>query len=542
MATLYDECHLFGILRTSLLQDLMILGFQVHEAGKILNWFDPASDEYLRRVDEWQAAMCRGSASLADVELPLERMCGNRVSILRTQPHKIRAVHQIAKLCYKWHGDPRNKTDMAAVKTRLSQPCPISLDSSEVRGIRECLSGIRPPSLNSIIGRYGPGATFERFNNFEKWSRLGLIPNVPPELYRVNARDPWAPVGYHTQPTTRIVEVPKSIKSNRIVSSEPAMYMAAQLAVNDYVCDHMHKLFAGRVSLQDQARHNENLLRTYACSIDLSDASDHVSCALVMAVLPQLWPVLASVRSSHALFPDGEELRLATFAPMGSGVCFSTMTLVILGICAYAEKCVRARSPWERTWYSVYGDDIIIPFCMYDDVVSLLQKSGLVINDRKSCYNFRYRESCGLELFGRENITPVYIRDPLEASDASHIESVVSRLDANGFWNTSAKVMSIAAPARAQRYNRALQRREVSVRAPLVRQTAREVDSWAGLYRWFATRTQGQTWYDRRPPGVSTGVRTVTGWRWKASCDYPFTTAWLDANGNVDLPRRKPRK
>jgi hypothetical protein len=527
MDQLVDECRLFGILRNSLRQDLVAChGFSNPDAGAILNWFDPSGPEYLKHVDDWQQWLC--AAVREDPALPPSLSPKNMFgyySIHKLPSNWVNAIHQVAKLFYKWHGVPRRKTNMDEVKNRLRQARPVTLDGFEIEGIRNELSWLVAPDMNSAIGRFGPGATYEGFNPVQKWTRVGKIPDVPPAFFRVNSRDPWSssPFG---DGITKIAEVPKSIKCNRIVSSEPAMYMYAQLAVNDAIVSQLHRHWPQHIMLDNQERHNEALSWDKACSIDLSDASDYVSCELVQAVLPQLWPVLAKVRSTYSVFPDGEEVLLRTFAPMGSGVCFSCMTTVLAGILSYASKVV-AKERRARTWWHVYGDDIIVPVEMYDYVLMLLDRAGLVVNRAKSCCTLIYRESCGRELFWDDNITPAYIRDPLSIVPASKVEQICQTLSDKAFLKTAEVVAELSGCIRSMRYNRNYQRSEVCVRTTSARQKIRSLDGWDGLNRWFSVHTQGNSWDKRRPSGVAAEVWTKPAWRFHASQDYPYLTTWL---------------
>lgn len=525
MTNLVDECCSFSALRSALRHDLVSWhGFSNPDAGKILNWFDPSSGEYLEHVDEWQVSLCTGYAN--NPALPIYHRTSFGTSILLDAcPDQVGAIHQVAKLFYKWHGTPRRETNMNEVKQRLREPLPIQLDQFELDEIRQCLTGITSPDLNCCIGRFGPGATYEGFNAYQKWKRVGGIPDAPPNLFRVNPRDPWNP-SYQMDGCTKIAEVPKSIKCNRIVSSEPAMYMYAQLAVNDDLVRQMHQLWPAYVSLDDQKRHNEALKWPGACSIDLSDASDHNQVDLVHAVLPQLCPVLDKVRSRYTQFPDGEIIRLATFAPMGSGVCFSVMTLVLIGILLYAQKVYRLETR-RFMWFKVYGDDIIVPVWAYDFVIDLLARAGFVVNYRKSCCNLVYRESCGRELFSDTDITPCYIRDPLDKVDASKIEQIASHLEKRFFPDTARAVADLAQAASSTRYNRHLQRLEVCVRTTSARQKISSLDGWDGLNRWFSVHSEGRTFNERMLPGVAGEVWTKPAWRYKTSQDYPYLTTWL---------------
>lgn len=533
MANEFDECRSFGMLRKSLRHDLVSWhGFSNPDAGQILNWFDPANSEYLERVNEWQELLCQGAIPFAKFPFAKRNAFGS-YDIWHLPDDTVEVIHQIAKLVYKFHGTPRKETNMQEVKTRLSEPLPITLGQFEKDGIRECLAGIRPPDLNCVVGRFGPGITFDGFTAWEKWTRMGVIPDVPPDLYRVNPRDPWTPSAFGGG-CTKIAEVPKSIKCNRIVSSECAMYMYAQLAVADDLDRQLHGLFAKHVSLHDAEQHNQFLLRRDACSIDLSDASDHVSVELVQALLPQLWPVLAAVRSSESLFPDGEVVRLATFAPMGSGVCFPILTLINLGLCAFAAKCYEQdhRLKPGSVWFTVYGDDVIVPVCIFDIVTDLQTRSGLLVNSTKSCCTRIYRESCGREMYHDRVITPGYIRDPFDKMDASKVEQVC-QLMVDRFMPSTAKTIADEADCiRMCRWNTQLQREDVSVRATIAKQKVRALDGWHGLNRWFSVHTQQEVCINQkhiktRPTGVDAEVWTKTGWRFKPSWDYPYLTHWF---------------
>lgn len=533
-----EECRLFGVLRSSLRHDLVSWhGFSNPDAGKILNWFDPADSEYLEHVEGWQVGLCQGACECPP-PLPVYQpnMFGT-YDIFNSSVDQIGAIHQVAKLVYKWHGVPRRETNMNEVKQRLRESLPVTLDEFELEAIRTILQRIEAPDLNSVIGRFGPGATFEGFRPDEKWARLGGIPDVPCNLFRCSPRDTkcFRPFG---DGYTKIAEVPKSIKSNRIVSSEPAMYMYAQLGVADSLVDQMHRIFAGHISLDDAERHNQALLFDGACSIDLSDASDHVSVSLVQALLPQLWPVLAKVRSSYSIFPDGDTIRLATFAPMGSGVCFPILTLVVSGLCEYASRVIR-KERHTRTWWRAYGDDIIVPICMYDFVVDLLTRAGLVVNTKKSCCTQVYRESCGREMFKDTDITPVYIRDPIPLMDASKVEQVASSLEKRFFPTTARTIADLAGAVKAVSYNRDLQRLEVLARVTTAKQKVTNLDGWDGLNRWFALRTQGKSWDEKLPPGIAKEVWTKPGWRYKASQDYPYLTTWFVTSGEISRITRR---
>lgn len=519
-----QHVDLFRRLRPFLRRDLTAsAGIPNPVAGQILNWFDPANEEYLARVDDWQKMLCRQSVVNSPPFIQGEEFEFNEA------PRFVAAVHQVAKLVYKWHGTPAKKTDWSEVAMRLSNPLPIRLTDGEIEGIRQCLSGIDPIDLNQAKGRFGPGATSEGFNAKDKWCRVGYIPDVPPSLYRCSPLDTWSPAGTNGFRCTKAAEVPKSIKCNRIVSSEPAMSMFAQLAVNDLLVDQIHYHFAGHVSLNDQAKHNRLLRRQGMATLDLSDASDHVSAELVERVLPQLWPVLAKVRSEYIALPDVGVVPLRTHAPMGAGVCFSVMTTVILGIIRYAFESIHFR--WRSEPWSVYGDDIIVPIWIADYVIDLLERAGLVINIAKSCTTGKYVESCGLELYHGCDVTPVYLKDPLPTYEASKMEAIASKW-CDLFPSTLDEVLRISCPVKGIRYNRDLQERELLVRTRSARSKIAVLDGYPGLNRWFSVGTQQEyllreNGFHTRPSGVELEVWTKLAWRYRSAINYPHLSLWF---------------
>jgi hypothetical protein len=228
---------------------------------------------------------------------------------------------------------------------------------------------------------------------------------------------------------------------------------------------------------------------------------------------------------------------------MGSGVCFPVLTAVVLGICLYVlERHSSARyCPKSALWAHVYGDDVIVPRWIYDDVVDLLAKAGLVVNHSKSCHLEDYRESCGKEIFMDTDITPCYIRDPLFTVDADKVEQVARVLTERFFPSTATTVLETAAAAKAVRYNHDLQRSELLVRVQTARQKISALDGWDGLNRWYSIHNQGNTWYEKsRPEGVGREVWTKPGWRYKASGDFPYLSTWLVTRVKTHNPSKQP--
>lgn len=568
------EAKLYGLLRKDMIADLIRNGIPSALAGAIVRWYDPAEQDYLARVDAWQSLLCLGSCSedellwfpQAFVDAGVIYKTVYQTYLLAASPLWVQQIHQVVRLVYKYHGKPRKDTDWEAVKARFRRPGTVRLNTVDADGIRQALSALRPPrDWFELSGRFGPGSTADRLDQWARWMWKGVnLPrNVPVCLYDLALADykwgrdmenaTWAPYGI-----TRVGSVPKSIKSDRFVSSEPAGHMFAQLAVMDYMYDQMHRIWPTHVSLRNQSHHNrlltERLWRTqieetplagrcpgrrrvpvkYAvdfATIDLSDASDHVSRRLVSLLLPDWKEYLFSVRSTFARFPDGTLVPLRTFAPMGSGVCFPVLTLVCLGVCLWA-------CPGDP--FSVYGDDIIVPADRYDEVVRLLQACGLVVNTRKSCSSGRYRESCGKEFYNPLlvshrpesawyplEITPLLIREHPSKIDSGTLEEWVSLLTQKNWLQTRENLIGMAVSAQPTklRYNHELQREEVRVQVLKPRLRGQWLGGREGLARWYAVRTQR----DDFPIGdiITPSRDVVLAHAWRACDDFPLLTSWL---------------
>lgn len=512
-----DECDLFHILRKPLFRDLVANGAPPSVAGTLLKWFDPAHDDYLQRIDAWQCLLCTGASDRT--VLPPEvvhhylggyNVFGN-VDVFKADPYDIRIVHTIAKLFYKFRGQPRKNVDMEDVKQRFRRPGHLLVTQREIRLLRQALTACLPPrSWEQLVGRFGPGVTADGMDAWGKWCRRGGYPRRVPITLFMHSIDDYVnlpPIRYSRYGITKVAEVPKSLKTNRVVSSEPANFMFAQLAVGEALSKELHRVFPGNVFLHDQRAHNRLLYCSDACSIDLSDASDHVSRTLVRQVLPDWWPYLASVRSSFAQFPDGEVVPLRTFAPMGSGVCFPVLTAVCLAICK-----VCCRRPFH-----VYGDDVIVFKEDYFKVINLMTWCGLVVNSRKSCYNTVYRESCGVELFHNVDITPTYIREDWRRTDAAKLELMFEEFSSdvtpfahtrNAIWQDLEQVF------RRVRWNSSLQRQEVEALCSIA-PARHDLPSYAGLFRWFCTHAESHG-----VPLLRSNASRL-GWRYKPARDYP---------------------
>lgn len=418
---------------------------------RLVAYYDPALSVYVARCDAWQILLCQQTIP-GDWEklssLPVGLLEGLKVierdnhydwTIRNADPYLVKCVHQLVRMFFKFEGAARSETDFEAVKLRLSRPTvtydnglphdTLNLSSTEVKAMRDITKFlIAPRSWDDLRGRFGPGSSADVKTNHDKFLRApipvgaqGLLDmwHLPFNDTLFGGNGANSPRSFFRYGMTKVSEVPKSLKSTRVVSAEPANLMFAQLAIHDELTGLLNGVFPESVTLDNAYQHCRLLWVKGYTSIDLSDASDHVSRRLVSMILPHWKDYLFPVRSTFSKFPDGSICPLRTFAPMGAGFCFSVLTATCLAI---------ARSAARRAVH-VYGDDIICHVTDYQSVVDRLTRSGLVVNQMKSCPTGIYRESCGLEIYKTVDISPLLIRKDPAKVDILTLEKWLSRLE-----------------------------------------------------------------------------------------------------------------
>lgn len=553
------ECSIYRALRKDIISDLIGNGVPSSAAGAIVNFYDPSEDCYLQRVSAWQVLLCTHVCDDPSL-LPqcfserrwVRRAVGGSSMVLDMPAWLIDQINGVVQLVYKYPSKPRTAVDLEAVKSRFRRPGHISLSQEEVSRIRHWLSPVSAPlSWDDMVGSFGPGSTSDRINLVDRWNWKGIkFPtSVPMVVWPIRKLDDWALEGWKNSQRygiTRIAEVPKNLKSNRVVSSEPAGFLFCQKAVGDFMRRQILYKIGSECHLDDRFKHNALLRasdrycecvtlrngrmsrihkRDRYTSIDLSDASDHVSRTLVRMLLPDWADYLFSVRSTFARFPDGELVPLRTFAPMGSDVCFPVLTLVCYGI---------AKAVCGDSKIGVFGDDIIVPMRYFDSTVDMLQRAGLVVNARKSGTVGRYVESCGQEFYNvllpagdvaSFEVTATKIRTPFDKVDVLTLDKWFCNWDRMGWVNTEETVMSLTKALKRLRWNSQLQRLEVLTRREVPLERGYDLTGYHGFLRWCCLRTKYE---DGRPKDIYTpSGRTRLEPFWAPVEDLPHLTRFI---------------
>lgn len=218
--------------------------------------------------------------------------------------------------------------------------------------------------------------------------------------------------------------VPKSTEIDRCACKEPDLNMYLQKGAGNYIRRRL-KLFG--IDLNDQSR-NQSLARKGSldgslATIDLSSASDSISRELVFQTLPVLWFThLDGLRCPQTVI-DGEVHVNEMFSSMGNGFTFELESLLF-----YAIARAVAYHRGVSGVLSVYGDDIIVPTQIAHELISVLAFLGFETNKDKSFTEGPFRESCGGHFHNGRDITPIYIRKPIEfLVDVIHLANSLRR-------------------------------------------------------------------------------------------------------------------
>lgn len=311
----------------------------------------------------------------------------------------------------------------------------------------------------SFIPRHGPGGTAELPRSaftLDKYAYLGTDPMIEYVFGKHAGFDVRSfyplPVYQHWTRESRIVFVKKSMKTRRVISAEPATLQYLQQGINrildEYI--HSHPVLRRHINL-----HNQEVGGAMAIAgsggqgwstIDLSSASDTVTTDLVKNVFrgTPVLPFLLALRSRTVRLPSGERMEIAKYAPMGSALCFPVETLIFA--CAVELTIRRAHrfglSSRTRP-FNVYGDDIIVPDDLFDEVLATLHSLGFIANASKSFGpGARFRESCGHDGYGGVDVTPLRISrgfatspDRWDSSHAAHYMGLIDFANSAGSYD-----------------------------------------------------------------------------------------------------------
>ncbi len=249
----------------------------------------------------------------------------------------------------------------------------------------------------------------------------------------------------------RVVFVPKTLTTPRVIALEPSNVQYMQQSLKDYVYKVLewhpltkHSIRFTRQDVNQRLAYCSSIDKRLA-TLDLKDASDRVHLHLVQRIFKTsgILEYLEDARSLHATLPNEKSIVLSKYASMGSALCFPVEAMVFYTLILSAMHQLDGRRPSSRSIrdYSrkiaIYGDDIIVPIEYTDVVVNYLESYALKVNVSKSFKEGNFRESCGADFFKGVSVKPVYARRELH-DDLRHwgAEEILS-------WNATADQLYI---------------------------------------------------------------------------------------------------
>lgn len=319
-----------------------------------------------------------------------------------------------------------------------------------------------------IVPKHGPGKTADRLSGNAKydqkvWPRrlheaFPFEDNAMPTHGMWYLRDRVHFVEPGAETPSRVVSVPKTYKTPRIIALEPTCMQFMQQGILHRLVPVMEEdsflsPFVGFTRQEpNQLLAREGSLHGGLATLDLSEASDRVSYQHVLAMFdrfPLVREAVDATRSRKADVPGHGVIRLAKFASMGSALCFPMEEMVFLTIIFSSIEQSLSTSFTRRDVsrfagkVRVYGDDIVVPAEHVDCVIDGLESFGLKVNVNKSFWNGKFRESCGKEYYDGTDVTLVRVRQALPSSrkDASAVIAAVelrNQFYSAGFWQTAA--------------------------------------------------------------------------------------------------------
>lgn len=304
--------------------------------------------------------------------------------------------------------------------------------------------------------KHGPGAVAEVTGKkdkflFDYWSPTleRIFPMCDFAFHNAGA---WATNGQSlgiTERSSRLIAVPKTLTKPRLIAAEPSENMWCQQIVWNYLRSMTEKGIIGRfIAFRDQTRNQEMVKKGSVggdlCTIDLSAASDRVTCHVVGQAFrcnPPLLRAFQAVRTRRIVYPKRTIIHqtgdaalvsymtapLRKFSTMGSACTFPVESILFLGIAIAATLWKRGLQVTPGTIsqleseVSVFGDDIIVPKDSWRVTQDLLEVLYFKVNTDKSYGVGNFRESCGVDAMDGVDVTPTYWSAPLNAKSAQSV-------------------------------------------------------------------------------------------------------------------------
>lgn len=345
---------------------------------------------------------------------------------------------------------------------------------SIVQGVGDRISGLLGEFLpQESRFKHGPGAVSDlQTGKGYKYS----FPSWGPRLQHVFPASEFAEAnlssavstGDYESPTFPLREeasilhaVPKTQKGPRLIASEPTANQWCQQSVMKFLTVAIRDSYIGEsIDFRRQDLSGSMVLVASfdksLATVDLTAASDRLSCWLIERLFRVNPPLLAAMIASRTRFivndmdkksPKLHKLR--KFASMGSALTFPIQSISFYILCV-AAGMITERAHWKEIksmgrQVRVYGDDLIVPVSWMPVLERLLELLYLKINRSKTFSKGNFRESCGTDAYKGANVSPGQVLEVFDESSLGTLQSVVdcaNNLFRKGFINASNALLS----------------------------------------------------------------------------------------------------
>lgn len=207
----------------------------------------------------------------------------------------------------------------------------------------------------------------------------------------------------------QLFTVPKNSEIDRCACKEPDINLFLQRMLGNQIRFCLRRV---GIDLNDQDI-NGNLAREGSitgdlATVDLSAASDSVVTEAVRLLMPKEWFHYLSICRSPTTLVDGKVVNLEMFSSMGNGYTFELESLLFYSIARAVAFLTGTRGP-----ISVFGDDIICPTEMTEELFRALSFFGFTTNKEKTFTKGDFRESCGSYWHAGMNVKPFFLKSPI---------------------------------------------------------------------------------------------------------------------------------
>lgn len=387
---------------------------------------------------------------------------------LTDEPVLLRALRQVCLFYYKTQYDPTDEQlkeaqasfcyteDSVGVCNRIFDPTQASLTLKSARAIISRV--IARCDWTNLETSHGPGAVYPHLAMCDKsrfrYIRPDLEEVYPFDRYFALLPNYWdrAYSGLEEYDETvadcHLIAVPKDRRGPRLICVHNHQLIWLQQGQRRVLEHAISQSQAGPfINFKDQSVNANLALESSAsreyCTLDLKEASDRLSCALVRFLFGEyVWKYISATRAKTVQLLDSRVVTLQKFAPMGNCITFPVQSIIFWALCR-ASIIAKFGSNANLNCF-VFGDDIIVPTFAFEVVTECLTSVGLLINRDKSFSAGFFRESCGMDAYRGVQVTPHRLKrsNITSYSDVSSLCQFAKNMRKDGFEETSSSIYS----------------------------------------------------------------------------------------------------